>query len=493
MAEQLLPRTFYRINNNGTIYYIQATWHITHILIDHSDSSEPVCSLVLTDCTSFWEKTVTLGDFKQMQVSGVDSATYARLIRAALSGAEEYEQHQFLREIVILAGEAEVIWRTTLQGLKFKLATLRLHVVEPDGTPQRWREWLDYLLTERVESQEGAQALRYRVEDLTSVNTELKKQLETLEITKLDAENALMTKFKDLLNAKKRKIKLLMKALEAAGASNEPPAEASEVVAEENLELVEIEETAKKGSVVMISICSVIPLCSSGSHSFTTSNSRKPAKRKRGVSEVAASQDASQPFLPSQPIDLSTTTADHATTVITAPTTSKADKLMARANAAATSSKKPKLESARERSPTANRPATEDEEMGPPAMDLGLEKGKGKEKEKTSARSQVAAFVDEEPPSLLGEAFQSARAPVIKSRGRGRRTTVTVEEEVAPSGRAATAPAATATGTGPALAAMKSKQKPPSGGTIPTPRRTRSSVSMASSGNDSPNSLLRKL
>lgn len=109
-------------------------------------------------------------------------------------------------------------------------------------------------------------------------------------------------------------------------------------------------------------------------------------------------------------------TADH---VAPTTTTGNADKLVARVVAAASSSKKPKLD-VESRMESNLEPDLVDE---PPRVESnkssGTNKGKGKEIEKdtkaTPAR-QGSAFDDEEPPSLLEETSPPARAPVIKSK-----------------------------------------------------------------------------
>ncbi|RUS22271.1 hypothetical protein BC937DRAFT_89846 [Endogone sp. FLAS-F59071] len=405
----MTPNDFYKIIQNDKTYYLQVTWYIKDIPAEDGEPSDSICDLTLTNCVNFWARKVTLGDIKEMHMAGIDNLTFSRLIRAALSGAEEFEQRRLMSEVDILSDEAKCALNNLaclliLDYQQFNLGSLRLSVVSSEDTSSRWEEWLGYLLKERAELQERTQVLNVRSDDLESVNTDLKKQLEALEITKIDAENTLMTKvdlhdfcFKDLLNAKKRKIKLLMRALEAASVSKGVAhVEAPAAIADENVEIAQKHLQKSRSHTHHFRL--LVP---------RTLISRKSTKRKRNAADAVESQEASQ--LP----DLQMMTADHV-----APTTAtgNADKLMARVAAAAASSKKPKLEME-----SRVEPDLVDE---PPLAKLdkssGTNKGKGKEIEKDTkanpAPSQGSAFNDEEPPSLLEETSPPTRAPVIKSK-----------------------------------------------------------------------------
>lgn len=133
----MTPNDFYKIIQNDKTYYLQVIWYIKDIPTEDGDSSHAICDLALTDCVTFWTRKgtrrptpcfccsdalsttwrlliyfktlkVTLGDIKQMHMAGIDSLTFTRLIQAALSGAEEFEQRKLMSEVDVHSDEAEV-------------------------------------------------------------------------------------------------------------------------------------------------------------------------------------------------------------------------------------------------------------------------------------------------------------------------------------------------------------------------------------------------
>ncbi|CAG8759441.1 12901_t:CDS:2, partial [Racocetra persica] len=159
-------------SNDDKFFYARTLWQINPLLNLTAPDEKVVCELTVTDCKSFWTTTLTISDLKQIKPSGIpDVSKFCGATQAALSGQEEYDSYKL---------------------------SCRISVSEKHAR------------TKSV-------AIETRLSDLETIRGRMQERIEIMVAEKVNHEAILMEKFKQILNAKKKKIKKLTKALNTNG------------------------------------------------------------------------------------------------------------------------------------------------------------------------------------------------------------------------------------------------------------------------------------
>ncbi|CAG8555778.1 6671_t:CDS:2, partial [Acaulospora colombiana] len=162
----------FKEDNQDKIFYVKSLWRIDPLKDLSLPDDKVIFELEVTDCKMFWTRSVTVADLKRIKPANIhDISKYCGATQAALSGHDEYENHKL---------------------------TCRITTAE------------NYV---RV----AGSALETRVSDLENVRDQMQERIELMIAEKINHESILMEKFKKVLNAKKKKIKNLMRALNATG------------------------------------------------------------------------------------------------------------------------------------------------------------------------------------------------------------------------------------------------------------------------------------
>ncbi|KAF7723164.1 hypothetical protein EC973_002299 [Apophysomyces ossiformis] len=146
------------------------------------------------------------------------------LVQSALQGQHEFEGQP-------------MEWKTTLEKdhCKYQVGTILLPQVQKDKTKEIWKIWL--------ENTERRQFLSDRNNDLNIFKETMEKQVQEMTREKVAADLSLIQKFKELLNAKKRKIRLLTVKLQKRRVESEAEGEALEEEEEDKQKEDQSEQT----------------------------------------------------------------------------------------------------------------------------------------------------------------------------------------------------------------------------------------------------------
>ncbi|KAJ3155308.1 hypothetical protein HDU86_004398 [Geranomyces michiganensis] len=203
---------------DSSIFYVSCFWED---ISASARSSVTAFKVEITDGNGVWSKRVTLAEFRALRPEGITEDEYMASTRAALSGLKIYKgQRMQLLVTTFTEYEAEISWFFVLdQGLNFALGKLSLTSVSVHEARGTWMRWIDELITKRTETLERSVELEETVADLRAQKAALVTELEEWVTTRREAvERTIYKKFKDVLNAKKARIRNLLKANAALAA-----------------------------------------------------------------------------------------------------------------------------------------------------------------------------------------------------------------------------------------------------------------------------------
>ncbi|KAJ3152794.1 hypothetical protein HDU89_000997 [Geranomyces variabilis] len=210
---------------DSPVFHVSCTWE--NILVSARPSATAF-KVDVTDGNNMWSKRVTLSELRALRPEDITEDEYLAATQAALSGIKRFKTQR--TQLLITATEfdaepaagrrrlpgykTQISWFFVLdQGLKFALGKLALTSVSVHEARGTWMRWIDELITKRTETLERSTDLEETVADLRMQKAALVKELEEWVTTRREAvERKIYKKFKDVLNAKKAKIRNLLKA-----------------------------------------------------------------------------------------------------------------------------------------------------------------------------------------------------------------------------------------------------------------------------------------
>ncbi|CAJ0905564.1 9517_t:CDS:10 [Entrophospora sp. SA101] len=221
-GKELLIRWKAEENELEKNFYIQVKWRMDPLKnLNHRDEAI-VCEITISDCKSFWNQNVTIGDLKLVKPESFHEVSkFCGATQAAFSGQTMFEDYKLSCRVTITENKANLAWRCSLENsgfssmtFQFTLGNITLTPVSSFETEKLWKEWLNFFLDER----QNLNACESRVSALENIRDQMQEKIEVMISEKLNAEAILMERFKKVLNAKKKKIRKLMKALSSNGA-----------------------------------------------------------------------------------------------------------------------------------------------------------------------------------------------------------------------------------------------------------------------------------
>ncbi|CAG8562944.1 1270_t:CDS:2, partial [Gigaspora margarita] len=211
-------------SNDDKLFYVRTLWQINPLLNLSAPDEKAVCELTITDCKSFWTTTLTISDLKQTKPSGIpDVSKFCGATQASLSGQEEYESYKLSCRVSVSEKYARFAWRWSIPSssnaptVQFNIGNATLSSVSQFENVKMWQEWMDFFINERKQFMTKSTAIETRLSELTTIRGKMQEKIEILVAEKVNHETILMEKFKQVLNAKKKKIKKLTKALNTSG------------------------------------------------------------------------------------------------------------------------------------------------------------------------------------------------------------------------------------------------------------------------------------
>ncbi|KAI8914737.1 hypothetical protein DFJ77DRAFT_548762 [Powellomyces hirtus] len=194
-------------------FYVVCAWES----VDETfPSTSPAFQVDVTNGTTLWTRKVTLGDLRPLRPEDIAEDDYLSATQAALSGLRHFntQRTQFTVTPSGDAFTADLSWHFILQeGIKFALGQLTLTAVSGHESKYTWIQWIDELIAERTSYITRAVELEERVKELRAQKDEILKEHEEWVSTKREAvDRTIYKKFKEVLNAKKAKIRNLVKA-----------------------------------------------------------------------------------------------------------------------------------------------------------------------------------------------------------------------------------------------------------------------------------------
>ncbi|KAI8585570.1 hypothetical protein BDZ88DRAFT_432282 [Geranomyces variabilis] len=196
---------------DSPVFHVSCTWEN---IIASARPSATAFKVDVTDGNNVWSKRVTLSELRALRPEDITEDEYLAATQAALSGIKRFKTQRTQLLITATEFDAEISWFFVLdEGLKFALGKLALTSVSVHEARGTWMRWIDELITKRTETLERSTDLEETVADLRRQKAALVKELEEWVTTRREAvERKIYKKFKDVLNAKKAKIRNLLKA-----------------------------------------------------------------------------------------------------------------------------------------------------------------------------------------------------------------------------------------------------------------------------------------
>ncbi|GBB86354.1 hypothetical protein RclHR1_12780008 [Rhizophagus clarus] len=210
------------------IFYIRSNWKVNPFKDLLGRDDKVICDLSLTDCKSFWTRNVTLMDLKNTKPDNVRNAKdFCEATQAALSGNDKYGNQKLTCNIDVNENYAKITWNWSMlqtgkskssMELQFTLGTISLYPVSQFETIKMWQEWMDFFIEERNQLLKSKITYETRVNDLEEIKKQMQEKIESITDEKINSQTLLIEKFKKVMNTKKKKVKKLMKVLNANGA-----------------------------------------------------------------------------------------------------------------------------------------------------------------------------------------------------------------------------------------------------------------------------------
>ncbi|KAI8369473.1 uncharacterized protein BYT42DRAFT_111699 [Radiomyces spectabilis] len=107
----------YKNQYDKALIYADCEW-INNVDLSQDDPTLTICRLTLTDTKAFWTGSVTRGDLRSFENSGVSPILLSRVIQAALQGAKEAQGQKMDWKTMPKKSTCEVnifnVWTTEL-------------------------------------------------------------------------------------------------------------------------------------------------------------------------------------------------------------------------------------------------------------------------------------------------------------------------------------------------------------------------------------------
>ncbi|ORZ20564.1 hypothetical protein BCR42DRAFT_409045 [Absidia repens] len=194
-----------------TISFTLCTWigdiDLTSPLVK---PSTPVCQLIVTNIHDFYKGTVTYKDLDDFKHGHIPLEMLNKLIEVALQGGEEYDGDRIDWKTVFNNDDCQMTLLGYLNNaLPIQVGTFHLGRVSDSEKLQVWSDWMETTASQFKEQKETQNALTLRNHNLQQNFAKMEAVAEDLVLQKTAADLALIGKFKELLNEKKRKIRQL--------------------------------------------------------------------------------------------------------------------------------------------------------------------------------------------------------------------------------------------------------------------------------------------
>ncbi|RHZ86600.1 hypothetical protein Glove_48g140 [Diversispora epigaea] len=99
------------------VFYVKTLWKIDSLKNLSYPDDKVVCDLTVTDCKIFWTRTVTIVDLKRTKPENIrDISKFCGATWAALSGFDEYENHNLTCKITVTENHARLSWRWSMEN-----------------------------------------------------------------------------------------------------------------------------------------------------------------------------------------------------------------------------------------------------------------------------------------------------------------------------------------------------------------------------------------
>ncbi|RIA95767.1 hypothetical protein C1645_802809 [Glomus cerebriforme] len=237
-------------NEIEKIFYVRSNWKVDPFKDLLGRDEKVICDLSITDCKSFWTRNVKLIDFKNTKPDNIrNPKDFCEATQAALSGRDKYGDQKLSCQIAINESHAKLTWNWSMQqagistmALQFTLGSISLHPVSQFETIKMWQEWIDFFIEERNQLIKSKNTYEIRVNDLEEIKNHMQDKIESITDEKINNQALLIEKFKKVLNTKKKKVKKLMKVLNANGAIMSSELRASHDLSDEHLNEKELLE-----------------------------------------------------------------------------------------------------------------------------------------------------------------------------------------------------------------------------------------------------------
>ncbi|CAB4385060.1 unnamed protein product [Rhizophagus irregularis] len=236
-------------NEIEKIFYVRSNWKVNPFKDLLGRDEKIICDLSLTDCKSFWARNVTLLDLKNTKPDNIrNPKDFCEATQAALSGNDKYGNQKLSCNIIVNEQHAKITWNWSMQQtgkskstmeLQFTLGSISLNPVSQFETIKMWQEWMDFFIEERNQLLKSKITYELRVNDLEEIKGQMQEKIESITDEKIHNQTLLIEKFKKVMNTKKKKVKKLMKVLNANGAIMSSELQASH---DEHLDENEFEE-----------------------------------------------------------------------------------------------------------------------------------------------------------------------------------------------------------------------------------------------------------
>ncbi|KAI9105472.1 hypothetical protein DFS34DRAFT_644283 [Phlyctochytrium arcticum] len=174
-----------------------------------------VCVITLTDGENMWRSSVKKDEMREYRPEGMTERAHIQSSRAAMAGESNDDgQATSCTTAKVDAFNANISWYLVLDdGIKFLLGRKELISVSMHDLRWTWMNWLEDLVSDQS-------AKSIRIKNLEAKAAELQRQREEILVEhqawvndkRAKVDHVIYKKFKEVLNAKKAKIRDLMAA-----------------------------------------------------------------------------------------------------------------------------------------------------------------------------------------------------------------------------------------------------------------------------------------
>ncbi|KAJ3030276.1 hypothetical protein HDV00_008991 [Rhizophlyctis rosea] len=185
-----------------------------YVSSDWQQSGDVAVEITVTDGETVWQKQVVKYELTRQKPPEFGESEYLEATRAALAGVNDPKGQETKCEVSRHDFTAELSWFLIPESeVMFKLGSLDLTSLGPEATSSTWMSWIDDLTKERSGTLDRCEKLEVKVKDLQDQrNKVLKMHEEWVHEKREEIDRVVFKKFKEVLNAKKAKIRELMAA-----------------------------------------------------------------------------------------------------------------------------------------------------------------------------------------------------------------------------------------------------------------------------------------